>query len=98
MRHDPDIIMIGEIRDDKAAKMSVRAANTGHLVLSTIHASSASAIISRMIDLGVNENHLYEMLLALIYQRLFFCVFFNFFVIRCFFKIINFFQTHYHMW
>ena len=70
MRHDPDIIMIGEIRDDKAAKMAVRAANTGHLVLSTIHASSASAIISRMVDLGVNENHLYEMLLALIYQRM----------------------------
>lgn len=70
MRHDPDIIMIGEIRDDKAAKMSLRAANTGHLVLSTIHASSASAIISRMVDLGVNESHLYEMLLALIYQRM----------------------------
>ena len=70
MRHDPDIIMIGEIRDDKAAKMAVRAANTGHLVLSTIHASSASACISRMTDLGVNESHLYEMLLCLVYQRM----------------------------
>jgi len=70
MRHDPDIIMIGEIRDDKAAKMSVAAANTGHLVLSTIHASSSSAIISRMTDLGVNINHLYEMLLCLVYQRM----------------------------
>ena len=70
MRHDPDIIMIGEIRDDKAAKMAIRAANTGHLVISTIHASSAASCISRMIDLGANENHLYEMLLCLINQRM----------------------------
>ena len=70
LRHDPDIIMIGEIRDDKAARMAVRAANTGHLVLSTIHASSASSCISRMCDLGVNESHLYEMLLCLVYQRM----------------------------
>ncbi|MBR2578312.1 MAG: Flp pilus assembly complex ATPase component TadA, partial [Erysipelotrichaceae bacterium] len=68
MHHDTDIIMIGEIRDDKAAKMAVRAANTGHLVVSTIHASSASSAISRMIDLGVNESHLYEMLLCIVYQ------------------------------
>lgn len=70
LRHDPDIIMIGEIRDDKAAKMAVRAANTGHLVLSTIHASSASSCVSRMVDLGVNENHLYEMLLCLVNQKM----------------------------
>lgn len=70
MRHDPDIIMIGEIRDDKAAKMALRASNTGHLVLSSIHASSCSSCISRMVDLGVNENHLYEMLLCLIHQRM----------------------------
>lgn len=70
MRHDPDIIMIGEIRDSKAAKMAVRAANTGHLVLSTIHASNASSVISRMVDLGVDENYLYEMLLCLVNQRM----------------------------
>ncbi|MBR0462492.1 MAG: Flp pilus assembly complex ATPase component TadA [Erysipelotrichaceae bacterium] len=70
MRHDPDIIMIGEIRDDKAARMAVRAANTGHLVVSTIHASSAASAISRMTDLGVNESHLYEMLLCIVYQRM----------------------------
>lgn len=70
LRHDPDIIMIGEIRDDKAAKMALRAANTGHLVLSTIHASSASSCISRMVDLGVNENYLYEMLLCLVNQKM----------------------------
>ncbi len=70
LRHDPDVIMIGEIRDDKAAKMALRAANTGHLVLSTIHATSASSCISRMVDLGVNENYLYEMLLCLINQKM----------------------------
>ena len=70
MRHDPDIIMIGEIRDDKAAKMALRAANTGHLVLSTIHASSCASSISRMVDLGVNEEYLYEMLLCLVHQKM----------------------------
>lgn len=70
LRHDPDIIMIGEIRDDKAAKMALRAANTGHLVLSTIHASNASSCISRMVDLGANENYLYEMLLCLVNQKM----------------------------
>ena len=70
LRHDPDIIMIGEIRDEKAAKMAVVAANTGHLVLTTIHASKASSCISRMVELGVNEEHLYENLLCIANQRM----------------------------
>lgn len=70
MRHDPDIIMVGEIRDDKAAKMALRAANTGHLVLSTIHASSVASTIDRMVDLGVNEEYLYEMLICLVHQKM----------------------------
>lgn len=70
LRHDPDIIMIGEIRDTKAAKMAVTAANTGHLVLSTIHASSASSIISRMEGLGVRKDELYEVLLCLSNQAM----------------------------
>lgn len=70
LRHDPDIIMIGEIRDDKAAKMAVVAANTGHLVLSTIHTSRASSCISRMVELGVNEDNLYENLLCVSNQRM----------------------------
>lgn len=70
LRHDPDIIMIGEIRDEKAAKMAVVAANTGHLVLTTIHSSHASSCISRMIELGVNEDHLYENLLCISNQRM----------------------------
>ena len=70
LRHDPDIIMIGEIRDEKAAKMAVVAANTGHLVLSTIHTSRASGCISRLNELGVNEEHLYENLLCVSNQRM----------------------------
>ena len=72
LRHDPDIIMIGEIRDEKAAKIAVIAANTGHLVLSSIHTSRASGCISRMIELGVSEDHLYENLLCLSNQRMMF--------------------------
>lgn len=70
LRHDPDVIMIGEIRDEKAAKMAVTAANTGHLVLSTIHSSSSSSCISRMVELGVNEAHLYENLICIANQRM----------------------------
>jgi len=70
LRHDPDIIMIGEIRDEKAAAMALRASNTGHIVLSTIHASSASSVISRMVELGVDETHLYEELLSISNQRM----------------------------
>lgn len=53
LRQDPDIIMVGEIRDVATANMAVRAALTGHLVLSTIHTNSAWATISRLIDMGV---------------------------------------------
>ncbi|MBP5280223.1 MAG: Flp pilus assembly complex ATPase component TadA, partial [Erysipelotrichaceae bacterium] len=70
LRHDPDIIMIGEIRDEKAARMAVMAANTGHLVLSTIHTSRASSCISRMMELGVNEDNLYENLLCVSNQKM----------------------------
>lgn len=70
MRHDPDIIMIGEIRDKKAAKWAVNAANTGHLVFATIHASRATSIISRLEELGVNKENIYENLLSLVNQRM----------------------------
>lgn len=70
LRHDPDVILIGEIRDEKSAQMAVAAANTGHLVFSTIHASRAATCISRMIDFGVNEDHLYEVLICLSNQRM----------------------------
>ena len=53
LRQDPDIIMVGEIRDEKTANMAIKAALTGHLVLSTIHTNSAWATISRLIDMGI---------------------------------------------
>ena len=53
LRQDPDIIMVGEIRDSETAQMAIRAALTGHLVLSTIHTNSAWGSISRLIDMGV---------------------------------------------
>jgi len=53
LRQDPDIIMLGEIRDNETAQMAIRAALTGHLVLSTIHTNSAWGTISRLIDMGV---------------------------------------------
>ena len=70
MRHDPDIIMIGEIRDEKAAKMAIRAANTGHLVISSIHATSASGSIGRMTELGVDLKQLKDVLVLLSYQKM----------------------------
>ncbi|MDO4197733.1 MAG: ATPase, T2SS/T4P/T4SS family [Erysipelotrichaceae bacterium] len=70
LRHDPDIIMIGEIREAKAARWAVNAANTGHLVLTTIHTSKASGCISRMKELGVSEDYIYENLICLINQRM----------------------------
>lgn len=53
LRQDPDIIMLGEIRDAETAKMAIRAALTGHLVLSTIHTNSAWGTVSRLVDMGV---------------------------------------------
>jgi type IV pilus assembly protein PilB len=53
LRQDPDIIMVGEIRDTETANMAIRAALTGHLVLSTIHTNSAWGTVSRLIDMGV---------------------------------------------
>ena len=53
MRQDPDIIMVGEIRDSETAEMAVQAALTGHLVLSTLHTNDAPTAISRLLDLGL---------------------------------------------
>lgn len=71
MRHDPDIIMIGEIRDEEVAKMAVRCALTGHLVLSSIHSFSCESTIVRMLELGVEKYQLKEVLKGVSCQRLF---------------------------
>ena len=53
LRQDPDIIMVGEIRDSETAEIALRSAMTGHLVLSTLHTNDAVSAISRLIDMGV---------------------------------------------
>ena len=70
LRQDPDIIMVGEIRDVKTANMAIRAALTGHLVLSTIHTNSAWATISRLIDMGIPPFLIASTLNMSIAQRL----------------------------
>src|SRR5204862_6679009 len=55
LRHDPDVIMIGEIRDLETAQIAVQAALTGHLVLSTVHTNSAAATVTRLRDMGVED-------------------------------------------
>lgn len=71
MRHDPDLLMIGEIRDEEAAQMAVRCALTGHLVLSSIHSTDCATAIIRMRDLGVKEYELKDVLYGISNQRLF---------------------------
>ncbi|TJY37403.1 GspE/PulE family protein [Pontimicrobium aquaticum] len=70
LRQDPDIIMVGEIRDVSTANMAIRAALTGHLVLSTIHTNSAWATISRLIDMGVPSFLIANTLNVSVAQRL----------------------------
>ena len=70
LRQDPDIIMVGEIRDEKTANMAIRAALTGHLVLSTIHTNSAWATISRLIDMGIPPFLIASTLNVSVAQRL----------------------------
>ena len=71
LRHDPDVIMIGEIRDSKCAEMVYRAALSGHLVFSTIHAKSATEAIKRLSELGLSTSNLKETLTAVVNQRLY---------------------------
>ncbi len=70
LRQDPDVIMVGEIRDRETAEVAVRASMTGHLVLSTLHTNSAIGTITRLIDIGVERYLLAPMVIGLIAQRL----------------------------
>lgn len=70
LRQDPDIIMLGEIRDSETALMAIRASLTGHLVLSTIHTNSAVGTVSRLIDMGVPSYLISETLNLSVAQRL----------------------------
>ncbi|MDH2999244.1 protein transporter HofB [Chelonobacter oris] len=70
LRQDPDIIMLGEIRDEESAAMAIRAAQTGHLVLSTLHTNDAPSAIGRLQQLGIKEYEIASGLLLVVAQRL----------------------------
>ena len=70
LRQDPDIIMVGEIRDKETAQLAVQAALTGHLVLSTIHTNNAVGVIPRLVDMGVDPYLIAPTLICAIAQRL----------------------------
>lgn len=70
LRQDPDIIMVGEIRDSETAQIAIKAAQTGHLVLATLHTNSAAASITRLINIGVEPFNLAGSLKLIIAQRL----------------------------
>ncbi|MBP2057872.1 competence protein ComGA [Lactobacillus colini] len=70
LRHRPDILIIGEIRDSQTAKLAVNAALSGHLVLATVHAKSTFQTLSRLEGLGVRQDELANSLTAISYQRL----------------------------
>lgn len=70
LRHDPDVVMLGEIRDRETAELAVRAALTGHLVLSTLHTNTAAGAVTRLIDLGVDRFLIASVLRLVAAQRL----------------------------
>jgi len=70
LRQDPDVIMVGEIRDKETAQLAVQAALTGHLVLSTIHTNNAVGVIPRLIDMGVDPYLIAPTLIMTVAQRL----------------------------
>ena len=70
LRHDPDVIMVGEIRDLETAQIAIQAALTGHLVLSTVHTNNAASTLTRLLDMGVEDYLTASTINAIIAQRL----------------------------
>ena len=70
LRQDPDIIMVGEIRDKETAQLAVQAALTGHLVFSTLHTNDAAGVVPRLIDMGVDPYLIAPTLILAMAQRL----------------------------
>ncbi|SFF92544.1 Type II/IV secretion system protein [Desulfotomaculum arcticum] len=70
LRQDPDIIMVGEIRDTETAAIAVRAANTGHQIFSTLHTNDAPGAITRLLDMGVEPFRVSSSILGVVAQRL----------------------------
>lgn len=69
LRKDPDVILVGEIRDEETMNLAIRASLTGHLVLSTLHANSAAASIPRLIDMGCDRRRLADTIAGILAQR-----------------------------
>lgn len=70
LRQDPDIIMVGEIRDIQTAKIAIRAASTGHMVISTMHTKDCLSAISRLIDMGIDDYMIKDCIIGIISQEL----------------------------
>jgi type II secretory ATPase GspE/PulE/Tfp pilus assembly ATPase PilB-like protein len=70
LRADPDVVMVGEIRDSETAQMAIEASLTGHLVLSTLHTNSAPETVTRLLDMGMDPFSFADSLLAVLAQRL----------------------------
>jgi len=70
LRQDPDVILVGEIRDAETARMAIQASETGHLVLSTLHTNDAASAVTRLVDLGIEPFLLASTLSAVVAQRL----------------------------
>ena len=70
LRADPDVIMVGEVRDTETARMAIEASLTGHLVLSTLHTNSAPETVTRLLDMGMDPFNFADSLLAVLAQRL----------------------------
>ncbi|WP_144395235.1 GspE/PulE family protein [Pleionea sediminis] len=70
LRHDPDVIMLGEIRDEETAKIAIESALTGHLVLSTLHTNTAAATVTRLLEIGIEPYLLKDALIGVLSQRL----------------------------
>lgn len=74
LRHDPDIIMVGEIRDYETAEMAIRSSLTGHLVFSTLHTNDAPGAVTRLVDMGVEPFLISSTMIASVAQRLVRCI------------------------
>ncbi|MDR0198981.1 MAG: Flp pilus assembly complex ATPase component TadA [Streptococcaceae bacterium] len=70
LRHMPDLVMVGEIRDEETARAVIRASLTGYTVFSTVHAKSPKGVVARLIELGITQGELANALSGIVYQRL----------------------------
>lgn len=70
VRHDPEVIMVGEMRDAETAEIGIRASMTGHLILTTLHTNSAVSSIERLLDLGVEKSFVFSSMVGVVAQRL----------------------------